>query len=147
VLVQALLNAAVPGSGLTLDGIVGPLTTAWLSSFRGAQGLPADATLDSETWSRLLTFASYATLEPGVGSEPMTGPPVRTVQDLLGFSGLVNPVALTAVFDSDTTGAVGDFQDAVGIPMAETVDQPTWRALESLPAELAPTGVIETGWS
>ena len=147
VLVQALLNAAVPGSGLTLDGIVGPLTSAALSSFRGAQGLPADASLDSDTWSRLLAFTPYATLEPGVGSEPMSGPPVRAVQDLLSFSGLVNPVALTSAFDSGTAGAVGDFQDAVGIPRTDTVDQPTWRALESLPADLAPTGVIETGWS
>jgi hypothetical protein len=114
---------------------------------RSAQRLPADATLDSDTWSRLLSFAPFATLEPGAASEPMAGPPVRTVQDLLGFSGLVKPLPVTSAFDPATTTAVGDFQDAVGLPRTEVVDQPTWRALESLPSELAPAGVIETGWS
>ncbi|MDQ6605862.1 MAG: peptidoglycan-binding protein [Actinomycetota bacterium] len=147
VLAQALLNAAVPGGGLALDGVVGPLTAAALASFRGAQGLPADATLDSETWARLLAFTSFATLEPGRGSAPMTGPPVRTVQDLLGFSGVVAPPPITSAFDPATTTAVGDFQDAVGVPRTEIVDQPTWRALEALTTELAPAGVIETGWS
>ena len=147
VLAQALLNAAVPGGGLALDGVVGPLTSAALASFRGAQGLPADATLDSETWSRLLAFASFATLEPGSGSAPMTGPPVRTVQDLLGFSGLAPSLPITSAFDPPTTTAVGDLQDAVGLPRTGIVDQPTWRALEALTTELAPAGVVETAWS
>jgi hypothetical protein len=147
VLAQALLNAAVPGGGLALDGVVGPLTAAALASFRGAQGLPTDTALDSETWARLLAFASFATLEPGIGSAPMTGPPVRTVQDLLGFSGIAPALPITGAFDPPTTNAVGDFQDAVGLPRTGIVDQPTWRALEALTTDLAPAGVIETGWS
>ena len=147
VLAQALLNAAIPGGGLALDGVVGPVTSAALASFRGAQGLPADATLDSETWSRLLAFASFATLEPGSASTPMTGPPVRTVQDLLGFSGIAPSLPITSAFDPATTTAVGNLQDAVGLPRTGIVDQPTWRALEALTTELAPAGVVETAWS
>jgi peptidoglycan hydrolase-like protein with peptidoglycan-binding domain len=146
-LAQALLNAAGPGAGLALDGILGPLTSAGLAAFREAQGLAADAALDLETWSRLLAFSSFATLAPGTGAEPMSGPPVGTVQDLLGFSGLVEQVPITSSFDPATATAVESFQTAVGLTPTGVVDQPTWRALEALTTDLAPRGLLETSWS
>lgn len=73
---------------------------------------------------------------------------VDALQALLGGSDAVKVKLYDGYLSSDIDQNAGVFAELLDpSPVSFTVDQPTWRALESLPADLAPTGVIETGWS
>ena len=139
--VQALLNAAGLAAPLAIDGLLGPVTAAAVAAVQAALGLAGTGTVTADTWLGLLPLTALAQLEPGAGDQPMTGPSVALVQDLINRAGREVPLTRNGVFDGDMTAAVTRFQRERAVEQTGIVDAATWTALQRVPLEVLP------GWA
>ncbi len=127
--VQYLLNAR--GYAVTVDGQMGPATTAAIKAFQQDSGLAADGTVGNQTWPALI-------IEIAEGDD---GDEVRAAQDQLRIRDLpeCKTLAVDGVFGPLTDAAVRAFQTYVRDNQSALLDQPmsvdgivgenTWYAL------------------
>jgi peptidoglycan hydrolase-like protein with peptidoglycan-binding domain len=127
--VQYLLRAQ--GYSVTVDGQVGPQTTAAIKAFQTVRGLTSDGVVGNQTWPVLL-------IEVSQGDQ---GDAVRAVQDQLRYRDLpeCKNLAVDGDFGALTDAAVRAFQAYVRDNQAALVDEPvivdgiagvnTWYAL------------------
>ena len=138
------------------NGAFGVTTEAAVRKFQEVFDLPVNGTVDKSTWYKIKQYytgvkklselaAEGVTLEEATLpyetqiSEGSTGIPVRTVQYYLSiiayFNGVLEPVPLTAVYDSATIDAVERFQRFYGLPVTGIVDTETWNTISKIYTE------------
>ncbi len=127
--VQYLLRAQ--GYSVTVDGQVGPQTTAAIKAFQSDRGLTSDGIVGNQTWPALIVEVSQ-------GDQ---GDAVSAVQDQLRYRDLpeCKNLAVDGDFGPLTEAAVRAFQTYVRDNQAALVDEPvvvdgivganTWYAL------------------
>jgi peptidoglycan hydrolase-like protein with peptidoglycan-binding domain len=125
---QFLLRAR--GHTVTVDGIFGPQTGAAVKAFQTSKGLPANGTVEPNSWTALI-------IQVKKGS---SGDAVRGVQEEFQFrneSGDPNQgVQVDGIFGPQTDSAVRGFQHAVSLDVPSVavdgiVGPITWQALIS----------------
>jgi peptidoglycan hydrolase-like protein with peptidoglycan-binding domain len=127
--VQYLLNER--GYGLTVDGQIGPATTAAIEAFQQANSLAVDGIVGNQTWPALI-------VEIRQGDE---GDAVRAAQDQLRYRDLpeCKNLAVDGIFGPLTDAAVRAFQTYVSANQSALLEEPmpvdgvvtenTWYAL------------------
>lgn len=127
--VQYLLNAR--GYAVTVDGQIGPATTAAIEAFQQENGLAVDGVVGNQTWPALVVEAAQ-------GDQ---GDAVKAAQNQLRYRDLpeCKNLQVDGVFGPLTDAAVRAFQTYVRDNQAALVDQPvsvdgivgenTWYAL------------------
>jgi murein L,D-transpeptidase YcbB/YkuD len=121
---QCLLTAQGYFSG-TVDGTFGSDASTAVQNFQTATSLSATGTVDSHTWTALLSAGTTPTLRQG-----STGPDVQRLQRALNAA-----VAQNLTTDGDfgplTKNAVVTYQGNVGLQADGIVGPLTWGALQS----------------
>jgi Putative peptidoglycan binding domain len=112
--VQYLLRAR--GYSATVDGQVGPQTTAAIKTFQTDRGIASDGIVGNQTWPVLIVEVSQ-------GDQ---GDAVRAVQEQLQYRDLpaCKSLAIDGDFGSLTDAAVRAFQTYVRDNQAALVDEP-----------------------
>jgi len=112
--VQYLLRAQ--GHSVTVDGQIGPGTTAAIEAFQTDRGLTSDGIVGNETWPALIIDVSQ-------GNQ---GDAVRAAQDQLRYRDLpeCKNLAVDGDFGALTDAAVRAFQTYVRDNQAVWVDEP-----------------------
>ena len=135
---RALQNAGQPVRG-GIDGMFGSGTTATISAFQAAKGLPVNGLLDAATAAALGLVApvvaapvaapvsapqnpAYLTTLPERGDK---GDSVATVQRALVAAGITVRGGVDGVFGAATSVAISTFQTAKGIPATGRLDTRT----------------------
>ncbi len=143
VVVQRALQTAGQVVRGGIDGMFGSGTTATISAFQTAKGLPVNGLLDAPTASALGLIAPPA---PAPVAAPVAAPqptsylsklPVRgnrgdsvtTVQRALVAAGITVKGGVDGIFGAATTMAISAFQTAKGIPATGRLDTRTAIAL------------------
>jgi peptidoglycan hydrolase-like protein with peptidoglycan-binding domain len=123
---QCLLEAAghQPGEG-DPTGVFDDATGAATRAFQQSVGLPVTGTVDSHTWTALLTVGDTPTLRNG-----STGAAVRRLQRALAAA-LNRTVGIDGIFGSLTDQAVRDYQSTRGLGVDGIVGNGTWTALQA----------------
>jgi peptidoglycan hydrolase-like protein with peptidoglycan-binding domain len=123
---QRLLNGFGFDAG-PVDGLYGPKTTAGLTAFQRAVGLPVTGRLDQAT---IAALGEYEPSDPGGSPVPAPTMTIRDAQRLLnGFGFDAGPV--DGLYGPNTRAGLTAFQRAVGLPVTGRLDQATITALGS----------------
>jgi peptidoglycan hydrolase-like protein with peptidoglycan-binding domain len=146
-LAQAMLNAALPGPPLVVDGNFGALTQAAVRTFQTSRWLPSTGVIDRGTWFALALASPFPLLEPGPRTPPMAGPPVALVQRQLNLGGGVPPLSVDGSFSPEVRLRVQSFQTDEGLPPTGKVTRETWLALSRISTRNAPTATMRLMFS
>lgn len=111
--------------GVNPSGVLDPASVAAVTAYQQALGLPATGTVDSHTWTALLSAGDQPTLSSG-----STGTAVRRLQRSL-TAALGRTVAIDGDFGPATKTAVTDYQKSRGLSADGIVGTLTWTALQS----------------
>ncbi|MET8330489.1 glycoside hydrolase domain-containing protein [Streptomyces sp. NPDC005181] len=109
----------------TVDGAFGPGTASAVQSFQSAKSLPVTGTVDSHTWTALLSAGTRPTLQSG-----STGVDVKRLQRAL-IAARGQTLAIDGDFGPATTSAVKVYQTAQGLTSDGIVGNATWTALQA----------------
>ncbi|MBP1744431.1 MAG: polysaccharide deacetylase [Firmicutes bacterium] len=130
---QALVNK---GYSLSVDGAFGPITKSAVMSFQSSVGITVDGIVGPVTWGKLGTSSgSYtggtsggiSTSYPGLLRVGSTGTGVRSLQQALVNKGY--SLSVDGVFGPITQNAVKSFQSSQGITVDGIVGPVTWGKL------------------
>jgi peptidoglycan hydrolase-like protein with peptidoglycan-binding domain len=110
--------------GLNPDGIFGAPTATAVQQFQTSVGLGASGSVDSPTWTALLSAGSTPQLKQG-----SSGDAVQRLQRALTAS-LGRTVTIDGDFGSATATAVRNYQTAVGVSSDGILGPATWSALQ-----------------
>ncbi|MDF6040799.1 DUF1906 domain-containing protein [Streptomyces sp. JH14] len=121
---QCLLQRQGYYSG-AVDGAFGAGTTAAVQSFQSAKGLSATGTVDSHTWTALLSAGTKPTLQSGA-----TGTDVKRLQRAL-IAARGQTLSIDGDFGPATTAAVKAYQTSQGLTADGIVGSLTWTALQA----------------
>ena len=154
-LVQAAINRladVIPGLWrITEDGIFGNGTRDAVMAFQRIYGLTVDGIVGPVTWRRLMeeSNASWPGIGPSIPPFPGTltvgsrGPNVLLVQQAINrlapyYPGRLWIIAEDSVYGTMTRDAIYSFQSIFGLPVTGIVNQATWDKLmqESLPPSI-----------
>ena len=120
---QQLLRAR--NHPVAVDGIFGPLTEAAVEAFQQSSGLTADGIVGPLTWPKLIVQ-----VKKGSTGDAVRG--VQEVMKFHDQSdGEAPPVQVDGIFGPRTDSFVRGFQTALGIASDGIVGPITWRALVS----------------
>jgi murein L,D-transpeptidase YcbB/YkuD len=104
------------GHPVTVDGVFGSQTKAAVEAFQTAHGLAVDGVVGDETWPLLI-------VQVAAGS---TGDAVRAVQSQIHSRGNGSVIAVDGIFGTQTSDAVGAFQQLLGLSVDKIVGPATW---------------------
>lgn len=127
----ALVTAAqclLKGAGFDPTTFTGEFDAATKTAVQGFQshvGLSASGTVDSHTWTALLSYGSTPTLSDG-----SSGTAVQRLQRAL-TAALGTALGIDGLFGSKTTAAVKQYQSSRGLTADGIVGPNTWGALQS----------------
>ena len=107
------------------NGTYGSDTAAAVSAFQTAKGLSATGSVDSHTWTALLSAGTQPSLEDG-----STGTDVERLQRAL-TAALGQTISIDGDFGPATTSAVETYQGNAGLSVDGEVGPLTWTALQS----------------
>ncbi|MFD8775334.1 glycoside hydrolase domain-containing protein [Streptomyces sp. NPDC059916] len=108
-----------------VDGVFGSGTTTAVQSFQGTVSLPVTDTVDSHTWTALLSAGTKPTLQSG-----STGTDVKRLQRAL-IAARGQSLAIDGDFGAATTSAVKAYQTAQALTSDGIVGNATWSALQA----------------
>ena len=135
-----------------VNGVFGESTLAAVQAFQRVFGLAPDGVVGKATWYRIValyvgvlqlaelvsegqTFYGFSRQFPGVLREGAAGNSVRVLQYMLDilaeFDNVLRTVKIDGIFGPDTTGAVRQYQNAVGLTPDGVVGRETWDSLYS----------------
>ncbi|MFB9908245.1 peptidoglycan-binding protein [Allokutzneria oryzae] len=100
-------------------------TSAAVKKFQEAKGLAATGTVDTKTWTALLSAGSTPQVQDG-----STGDAVTRVQRALNAA-VGAKLGIDGMFGPNTTAAVKKYQSARGLASDGVVGANTWKALQS----------------
>ena len=140
--VQERLNTLGASPALATDGIFGPLTEAAVMAFQRSAGITVNGIVGPVTWNALFTNqpvsppptppAAVWPPYPGVVlRRGMNGPSIRQVQERLNTLGASPALATDGIFGPLTEAAVMAFQRSRGLTADGIVGPITWNALFS----------------
>jgi len=127
---QALVDK---GYSLSVDGAFGPATQSAVMSFQRSAGITVDGIVGPMTWSKLGTSSgsysggSTSTSYPGILKIGSSSSSVRTLQQALVNKGY--SLSVDGVFGPVTQSAVMSFQRSQGITVDGIVGSVTWGRL------------------
>jgi peptidoglycan hydrolase-like protein with peptidoglycan-binding domain len=124
---QIALQETGNNSG-AIDGVFGAQTEAAVKAFQQARGITVDGIVGPITWRNIDEFAEFD--EP-VLREGSTGLPVRRAQSRLGAAGF-DTGGVDGVFGPRTEAGVRALQQARGITVDGIVGPQTWQQIDSL---------------
>jgi peptidoglycan hydrolase-like protein with peptidoglycan-binding domain len=114
-----------PDLGLTVSGVFDPQTETAVKEFQSGAGLTVDGIVGPVTWNALPDGGPMPTLQTG-----STGNVVRSLQTVLtnGASGQWNttPQGIDGQFGPNTQASVEAFQSWGGVPVDGVVGDETW---------------------
>ncbi|SFA73062.1 Peptidoglycan-binding (PGRP) domain of peptidoglycan hydrolases-containing protein [Amycolatopsis marina] len=123
---QCLLRAAGHDFGEgDPNGTMDDATVAAVKKFQAKVGLPANGTVDSHTWTALLSRGSTPTLQNG-----SSGSAVSRLQRSLNAATSAK-LAVDSHFGPKSTSAVKSYQSSRGLGSDGIVGSKTWAALQS----------------
>ncbi|MDX3770510.1 MULTISPECIES: glycoside hydrolase domain-containing protein [unclassified Streptomyces] len=108
-----------------VDGAFGSGTTSAVQSFQSAKSLPVTGTVDSHTWTALLSAGTRPTLQSG-----STGTDVKRLQRAL-IAARGQTLTIDGDFGPATTTAVKAYQTAQGLTSDGIVGNLSWSALQA----------------
>lgn len=108
-----------------MDGAFGSGTTTAVQSFQGSVSLPVTGTVDSHTWTALLSAGTKPTLQSG-----SAGTDVKRLQRAL-IAARGQSLTIDGDFGPATTSAVKAYQTAQGLTSDGIVGNATWSALQA----------------
>jgi peptidoglycan hydrolase-like protein with peptidoglycan-binding domain len=111
-----------------IDGVFGAHTEAAVKAFQQARGITVDGIVGPITWRNIDEFAEFD--EP-VLREGSTGLPVRRAQSRLSAAGF-DTGGVDGVFGPRTEAGVRALQQATGIVVDGIVGPQTWQQIDSL---------------
>jgi len=111
-----------------IDGVFGAQTEAAVKAFQQARGITVDGIVGPITWRNIDEFAEFD--EP-VLREGSTGLPVRRVQSRLSAAGF-DTGGVDGVFGPRTEASVRALQQATGITADGIVGAQTWAQIDAL---------------
>lgn len=111
-----------------IDGVFGAQTEAAVKAFQQARGITVDGIVGPITWRNIDEFAEFD--EP-VLREGSTGLPVRRAQSRLSAAGF-DTGGVDGVFGPHTEAGVRALQQATGITVDGIVGPQTWQQIDSL---------------
>jgi peptidoglycan hydrolase-like protein with peptidoglycan-binding domain len=111
-----------------IDGVFGAQTEAAVKAFQQARGITVDGIVGPITWRNIDEFAEFD--EP-VLREGSTGLPVRRAQSRLSEAGF-DTGGVDGVFGPHTEAGVRALQQATGITVDGIVGLQTWQQIDSL---------------
>ncbi len=132
--IQYLLRAH--GRAVVVDGAYGPATTAAVTAFQTAQGIPADGIVGPITWPRLVIAVQQ-------GSH---GDAVRAVQQFgLVPSPGIDPLVVDGDFGPITADRVRFFQESWGLTIDGVAGRETWSFLSTFVPGARPWALVKQG--
>jgi peptidoglycan hydrolase-like protein with peptidoglycan-binding domain len=114
-----------PGS---IDGVFGSQTEAAVKAFQAERGITVDGIVGPITWRNIDEFAEFD--EP-VLREGSTGLPVRRAQSRLTAAGF-DTGGVDGVFGPQTESGVRALQQATGVTVDGIVGPQTWQQIDAL---------------
>ncbi len=114
-----------PGS---IDGVFGPQTEAAVKAFQTQRGITVDGVVGPITWRNIDEFAEFN--EP-VLREGSTGLPVRRAQSRLTAAGF-DTGGVDGVFGPHTESGVRALQQATALTVDGIVGPKTWHQIDAL---------------
>jgi peptidoglycan hydrolase-like protein with peptidoglycan-binding domain len=114
-----------PGS---IDSVFGPQTEAAVKAFQAERGITVDGVVGPITWRNIDEFAEFN--EP-VLHEGSTGLPVRRAQSRLTAAGF-DTGGVDGVFGSHTESGVRALQQATALTVDGIVGPKTWQQIDAL---------------
>jgi peptidoglycan hydrolase-like protein with peptidoglycan-binding domain len=111
-----------------IDGVFGSQTEAAVKAFQAERGITVDGIVGPITWRNIDEFAEFD--EP-VLREGSTGLPVRRAQSRLTAAGF-DTGGVDGVFGPQTESGVRAFQQATGVTVDGIVGPQTWEQIDAL---------------
>ena len=111
-----------------IDGVFGSQTEAAVKAFQAERGITVDGIVGPITWRNIDEFAEFD--EP-VLREGSTGLPVRRAQSRLTAAGF-DTGGVDGVFGPQTESGVRAFQQATGVTVDGIVGPQTWQQIDAL---------------
>jgi peptidoglycan hydrolase-like protein with peptidoglycan-binding domain len=111
-----------------IDGVFGSQTAAAVKAFQAERGITVDGIVGPITWRNIDEFAEFD--EP-VLREGSTGLPVRRAQSRLTAAGF-DTGGVDGVFGPQTESGVRALQQAAGVPIDGIVGPQTWQQIDAL---------------
>lgn len=111
-----------------IDGVFGSQTEAAVKAFQAERGITVDGIVGPITWRNIDEFAEFD--EP-VLHEGSTGLPVRRAQSRLTAAGF-DTSGVDGVFGPQTESGVRALQQATGVTVDGIVGPQTWQQIDAL---------------
>ena len=111
-----------------IDGVFGSQTEAAVKAFQAERGITVDGIVGPITWRNIDEFAEFD--EP-VLREGSTGLPVRRAQSRLTAAGF-DTGGVDGVFGPQTESGVRALQQATGVTVDGIVGPQTWQQIDAL---------------
>ncbi|MFF1835984.1 glycoside hydrolase domain-containing protein [Streptomyces sp. NPDC058231] len=108
-----------------VDGVFGASTTTAVRSYQSAKALPVTGTVDSHTWTALLSAGTKPTLQSGASGVDV----MRLQRALIAARG--QTLSIDGDFGPATTTAVKAYQTSQGLTADGIVGSLTWTALQA----------------
>ena len=124
---QIALQETGNGPG-PIDGVFGSQTEAAVKAFQAERGITVDGIVGPITWRNIDEFAEFD--EP-VLREGSTGLPVRRAQSRLTAAGF-DTGGVDGVFGPQTESGVRALQQATGVTVDGIVGPQTWQQIDAL---------------
>ena len=135
---QERLNTLGASPALVTDGILGPLTEAAVMAFQRSRGITVNGIIGPITWNALFSQTAVPIPPPPAVWPPypgvvlrrgMNGPSIRQVQEKLNVLGASPALVTDGIFGPLTEAAVMAFQRSRGLNPDGVVGPLTWNAL------------------